>query len=70
MIQIFRRPESSYEAARFKPRGLQANSTYVLTELNTGASRTLSGGELMEKGLLVSIVEQPGVAVYTYEKVK
>ncbi len=70
MIQIFRRPESFYEAARFKLRGLQANSTYVLTELNRGVSTTLSGSELMEKGLRVSISEQPGVAVYAYELAK
>ena len=70
MLQIFRRPASFYETARFKLRGLEAQTNYVLTELNTGARRTVSGGELMGQGLSVSITEQPGAAVYTYEEAK
>jgi alpha-galactosidase len=70
MLQIFRRPASFYETARFKLRGLEAQTNYVLTELNTGARRTVSGGELMGQGVSVSITEQPGAAVYTYEEAK
>ena len=51
-------------------RGLEAQTNYVLTELNTGASRTVSGGELMGQGVSVSITDQPGAAVYTYEEAK
>ena len=70
MIQMFRRPHSYFEAARFKLRGLEANAKYVFTELNSNRSVGKTGRKLMEKGLLVTIDECPGAVVYTYRKVK
>jgi hypothetical protein len=32
--------------------------------------KEMTGGELMEKGLVVSIPNQPGAVIITYEKVK
>ncbi|MBN2293328.1 MAG: alpha-galactosidase [Pirellulales bacterium] len=68
MVQVFRRPASIYEAARFKLRGLDAKCKYIFTELNTGKTQTISGDELMNKGLLISITEQPDAAVFVYKK--
>ena len=69
MIQMFRRPKSHYEAARFKLRGLEPDAKYVLTDLNSRQTVTKTGSELMAEGLLITIDKCPAAAVYTYEKV-
>ena len=70
MIQMFRRPKSRSEAAYFKLRGLEAEATYKLTELNSNQSVSETGRDLAEKGLLITIDECPAAAVFIYEKVK
>ena len=70
MIQVFRRPKSHYEAARFKLGGLEPDAKYTLTELNSNQSVTRTGRELMEKGLPVTIGECPGAVVYVYTQAK
>ena len=49
-------------------RGLDPDASYVFTNLDTGESQTLVGRELLIRGLAVSITEQPGSAVITYQK--
>ena len=66
MIQVFRRPQSIYEAARMKLRGLDPAATYELRELNTGQTQAVRGDELLERGLLVTISQQPGAAILVY----
>lgn len=68
MIQMFRRPQSIYESARFKLRGLDAGATYRFTDVSSKKSFTQTGGELAKKGLLVTIEECPAAAVFIYEK--
>ena len=68
MIQMFRRPKSNFESARFKLRGLDPEATYKLTELNSKQAVSKTGRELMEKGLLITIKECPAAAVFIYEK--
>jgi alpha-galactosidase len=68
MVQAFRRGQSNHEIARFKLRGLDAGAEYVLTNLDTRESQTLAGRELLDKGLAVRIMEQPGSAVIVYKK--
>jgi hypothetical protein len=41
-----------------------------LTNLDTAQSQTLTGRELLDKGLAVAIAEQPGSAVITYKKAR
>lgn len=68
-VQAFRRPESSFEAARFKLRGLDAAARYVVTDLDhPDQPQTCTGEELMKHGLLVNLPEQPGAAVFTYKQ--
>jgi alpha-galactosidase len=70
VVQAFRRDQSVYESARLKLRGLEAAARYRFTDLDHPAeSREFSGAELMQIGLAVAIVTQPGAAVITYEKV-
>ncbi len=68
VVQAFRRPESPFESARFKLRGLDAKASYVVKNLDTAAEVTLSGAELMEKGLPVTVNETPGAALIAYRR--
>ncbi len=68
MVQAFRRPESPFEAARFRLRGLDAAAQYTVTDLDESKPHQISGRELMEAGLTVAIGKRPGAAVVTYRK--
>ena len=68
MIQAFRRPQSLYETARFKLRGLDPNASYTVTNLDLPDALRLSGKELMEKGLPVGIPESPGAVIIVYSR--
>jgi alpha-galactosidase len=68
MVQAFRRNQSVYEITRFNLHGLDPDSRYTCTDLDSGKSQTLAGRELMEKGLAVPITLQPGSALITYKK--
>jgi alpha-galactosidase len=70
MVQGFRRPGSNFEAARFKLRGLDVSARYMVTDLDhPDAAQTFSGEELLQRGLLITIPDQPGAAVFTYKRV-
>ena len=66
VVQVFRRGESIYESARLPLRGLDPASSYSITNLDPGEPRSMSGRELMEKGLPVSLTARPDSAIYTY----
>ena len=69
MVQVFRRDNSFYEAARFKLRALEADARYGVTNLDAPDRRQeFSGRELMEQGLRVEFRERPAAAVMTYQK--
>ena len=67
VIQVFRRPDSVYESARFRLQGLIAEATYTLNNFDQLDEVGMTGCELMESGLLVSITEQPGSAIIGYK---
>ncbi len=67
-VQVFRRPESPFEAARFRLHGLDPSSQYEVVNLDVPGTKAMTGQELMEKGLPVEISEQPGSAVYRYHR--
>jgi alpha-galactosidase len=68
MVQAFRRPDSSYESARFRLRGLDAAAEYAIANLDAPGEITLAGRELMDQGLPVTIHSQPGAVIFTYRK--
>ena len=70
LVQAFRRDHSFYESARFKLRGLEANARYSLTNLDTPGTKEMTGRELMEEGLPVSIAQRPSAAIVTYRVLK
>jgi alpha-galactosidase len=71
MLEAFRRPESSVESARFRLKGLDPAARYTVTNLDVpSAGSQMSGRELSEQGLLVSIKDQPGAALIVYQRVR
>ncbi len=68
MLQAFRREKSVYESARFKLRGLDPDARYTVKDIDTCDSEEMTGSELMEKGLVISISNQPGAVIITYKK--
>ena len=70
IVQAFRRSESVYEVARLHLRGLEPDGRYRLTDLDKPGSIEMTGRELTEHGLAVSIPDRPGSVVITYKKAK
>ncbi len=67
IIMAFRRAGSNCETARYLLPGLPADNTYTVTDLDTGASSTLSGLSLSTSGLLVTIEGQYQSKVLLYK---
>lgn len=68
VVQVFRRAESDVEAARFRLRGLEPGAVYTLTNLDATGSTEMTGRELLDTGLPVTIKDQPGAIIITYKK--
>ena len=68
LVVALRRPQSPYETARFPLRGLEANASYLVTDLDSGAQQKLTGRELLESGLPAVISKMPGSALITYKR--
>lgn len=69
IVQAFRRAESVYETARFKLRGLTADASYEVADLDRPGARILTGRELMERGLAIDIENRPDAVVLVYKRV-
>jgi len=69
MVQAFRRPDSPFESARFKLRGLDAAARYRVTDLDSPGQPEFTGRELIEQGLPVSVKSAPGALILTYKQV-
>ena len=70
MIQAFRRPQSPFESACLKLRGLDPEARYMVRDLDHPQGTQMMGRELTESGLLVSIRERPGAVIFTYKRTK
>ncbi len=68
VVQVFRRRESNYEAARFPLKGLEPEAEYQITDLDKRSTINLRGGELVERGLPISMPDRPASAVFTYQR--
>ena len=69
VVQAFRRPESPYESARFKLRGLEAATTYEVENFD-GGTENYTGKELMERGLPLKTKAAPVALIFTYKRAK
>ena len=68
VVQAFRREKCIFETGRLKLLGLDADSSYDVVDLDHGEPKQLSGKELSQHGLQVTIADQPGAVVITYKK--
>jgi hypothetical protein len=69
MVQVFRREQSAYEAARFPLHGLDANARYAVTDLDdVSTKQEYAGRELMDHGLPVMLKDKPAAALLVYER--
>lgn len=68
VVQVFRRPDSPYESARFRLCGLNGQAKYELVDADQKPTTTMSGRELMESGLLVTLKGRPSAALITYSR--
>jgi alpha-galactosidase len=67
MVQAFRRPQSPFVSGQFRLRGLEPAADYEITDLDQpGAVTTMSGRELMETGLTITMRDKPQAMVLTY----
>ena len=67
-VQAFRRAECAEEALTLKLQGLDAQSQYEVENLDDGKMQKVTGKELMESGLPITIKDKPGAALFVYRK--
>jgi alpha-galactosidase len=70
MVQAFRREKSDDATKDLRLRGLDAAANYEVTDIDAGVPNTLSGRDLMQKGLHVEVAAKPGAAIILYKKVQ
>ncbi len=69
LIQAFRRGECDTASIQLKLHGLDPAARYELTGLETPGTNVVSGEELLNSGLTVSLSARPAAAVITYRQV-
>ncbi len=68
VVVALRRPNSPFETARFKLRGVDANAEYDVANLDTQAAARSPGKTLLDAGVRVEINSQPGSALLFYRR--
>ena len=68
VVEAFRRARSAVNSAQLKLQGLEPANRYEMRNIDTGGSQVLTGRELMDKGMTVSLPETLGTAVVTYKR--
>lgn len=68
IVQIFKREKSPYQTACFMLGGIDENSQYLFTDID-GGEFTVSGKELIEKGLKIEITDKRVAKIYFYKVV-
>jgi len=67
IVQAFRRPEAAEESIVLKVRGLRPTAAYEVTDAEGGPARKLTGCELMEQGLQITLRTKPSAALFVYK---
>ncbi len=68
IVQIFRRENSPYETANFTLGGINETCKYLFTDID-GGEFTVSGKELTEEGLKISIPNKRTAKIYFYKSI-
>lgn len=66
VVACFRRREAPDTEASFRLRALDPAKSYSVEDADTGEIATVSGSELMEKGVAASIGDAPGSRIFYY----
>ena len=69
LVQAFRRSNSITESAQLELHGLQADARYEIRNVDVSGSQILTGRELMQRGLEISLKDRPAAAVLTYKRI-
>jgi alpha-galactosidase len=69
-VMAFRRDKSPEAAKTIRLNGLDPAASYLIEDVDAKTTKTVSGKELLEKGLTVEIMGQPGSALLIYERSK
>jgi len=63
-MQVFRRPNSPFESAKFPLHSLDPQAAYVVTDLDhADRPREMSGRQLMENGIEIRLDASPAAAI-------
>ncbi|HVN05069.1 MAG TPA: alpha-galactosidase [Bryobacteraceae bacterium] len=68
IVQAFRRPDSSFETARFRLRGLDPHARYTVTDIDAPGETVHMGSELLDDGMPVAIRNRPGAVILIYKR--
>lgn len=68
-LVALRRQRSPFASMQARLQALDAEATYELRDADTGSAWTVSGRELLEQGVAVTIDTAPGSRLLTYRKV-
>jgi len=69
VVQVFRRPDSPYQSAQFRVRGLDPAAKYLVTDLDKANSPEMfTGAQLMNEGIEVKIETAPSAKIIIYAK--
>ena len=69
MVQAFRREKNTEPVRTFRLRGLNPAASYEVTDFDANTPVTISGQELLDKGLTVEIKDLPGAALVVYKRI-
>jgi len=69
-IQAFRHSRCENEDVVLKLKGLEPSARYRIENLDSPSTQTVSGKELMRKGLRVHSAEKPGSAILIYSRAR
>jgi alpha-galactosidase len=69
IIQVFKRGESTETTQTYYLSGLDANASYIVTDIDTNEPAVFTGLELMTNGFTVNIEEVYTAKIFTYKPV-
>ncbi len=70
VVQAFRRSKCPFPDITVKLQGLDPEAEYIVTDIDVGEPKKISGDELMNSGLKIERKTQPGSVIITYRRAK
>ncbi|MDO4588147.1 MAG: NPCBM/NEW2 domain-containing protein [Planctomycetia bacterium] len=68
VVQMFKRPNASFDSGTFRLKGLDVNAVYVLNDCNTGIQTEQTGADLTENGVPIALKNRPDSIIIHYWK--